>query len=299
MIEIRDVSKSFGEIEAVRSVSLDIQDGEVFGLVGTNGAGKSTLLRILAGIYRADTGSVTVDGMPVFEQPDTKSLMFYVSDDQFFFMNATPEDMIRYYRAFYPAFDTVKMTETLEDFGLRKDRKISTFSKGMKRQLMLLCGIFSGAKYLLFDETFDGLDPVMRQAAKSLIAGRMLDGGVTPVITSHNLREIEDICDHVGILHEGDVILSKDLLSLRSGTHRVQCVLPDGMKVRDIEGLTILQRENRGKVQILTVRGEEEQIRNIIEGCAPVFYEMLPLSLEEIFISETEVAGYDIKALIF
>ena len=299
MIEIRDVSKSFETVTALRSVNLELKDGEVFGLIGTNGAGKSTLLRILAGILRPDAGQVFADGTPIYEMPETKKEIFYVSDDQYFFPNATPAEMIRYYRTFYPAFDTEKMTETLEDFGLDKTRKIATFSKGMKRQVMLLAGVFSGAKYLLLDETFDGLDPVMRQAAKSLIAGRMVDGGLTPVIASHNLRELEDICDRVGLLHEGGILLSKDLMELRSGIHRVQCVLKEGMRARDLAGLDIIRRESRGRVNILTVRGEEEEIRHLIEGYEPVFYEMLPLSLEEIFISETEVAGYDIKALIF
>ena len=299
MIDIKSVTKRFGEIDAVKNVDLCIEDGEVFGIVGTNGAGKSTLLRMMAGILLQDEGEISLDGEMIFENPAAKERIFYVSDDQYFFPNATSDEMIRYYKKFYPKFDTEKMYKLLSDFGIDKNRKVSTFSKGMKKQLSLLLGLFSGTAYLLLDETFDGLDPVMRQAAKSLIAKNMVDLGQTPVIASHNLRELEDICDHVGLLHNGGIILSKDLIELRTGLHRLQCVFADEVDIRKIEGLDIIQREDRGKLHTLTVRGDEEKIREIVEANSPIFYEMLPLSLEEIFISETENAGYDIKTLIF
>ena len=299
MIIAEHLTKRYEEITAVNAVDLTIEEGEVFGLLGTNGAGKSTFLRTLAGIYKPDEGSLTLDGEPVFENEAAKRKVFYVSDEPFSFLNASPQDMIAYYCRFYPAFDRERMENMLDDFELAKNRKIKAFSNGMKKQFFLLCGICSGAKYLLLDETFDGLDPVMRQAAKSLLATNMIDHGQTPVIASHNLRELEDICDHVGLLHKGGVILSKDLLDLRENIHRIQCVLKEDMRVRDLQGLEIIREESRGRVRILTVRGEEESIRRIMEAAEPVFYELIPLSLEEIFISETEVAGYDIKSLIF
>ena len=298
MITAQKLTKRFDDVVAVNGIDLTMEEGQVYGLVGTNGAGKSTFFRMLAGIIRPDEGEIRVDGEPVFENESTKRKIFYISDDQFSFLNATPEEMAEYYRIFYPGFDRERLYKIFEDFGLDKKRKIKTFSKGMKKQVFLLIGICSGAKYLLMDETFDGLDPVMRQAAKSLLAGNLIDHGQTPVIASHNLRELEDICDHVGIMHKGGVLLSKDLLTLRQGIHRVQLVLPESMRLRDLAGLDILKKESRGKVITLTVRGEEKEIENIIESYDPVFYEMIPLSLEEIFISETEVAGYELKSLI-
>ena len=299
MITAQKLTKRFDDVVAVNGIDLTMEEGQVYGLVGTNGAGKSTFFRMLAGIIRPDEGEIRVDGEPVFENESTKRKIFYISDDQFSFLNATPEEMAEYYRIFYPGFDRERLYKIFEDFGLDKKRKIKTFSKGMKKQVFLLIGICSGAKYLLMDETFDGLDPVMRQAAKSLLAGNLIDHGQTPVIASHNLRELEDICDYVGIMHKGGVLLSKDLLTLRQGIHRVQLVLPESMRLRDLAGLDILKKESRGKVITLTVRGEEKEIENIIESYDPVFYEMIPLSLEEIFISETEVAGYELKSLIF
>ena len=299
MITAQHLTKRFDDVTAVNAIDLTMTEGEVFGLIGTNGAGKSTLFRMLAGIYKPDQGEILVDGEPVWENDAVKRKVFYISDDQFSFLNATPLEMAEYYRLFYPAFDGNRLYKILDDFGLDKKRKIKTFSKGMKKQVFLLIGICSGAKYLLMDETFDGLDPVMRQAAKSLLATNMVDAGQTPVIASHNLRELEDLCDHVGLLHKGGVILSKDLVALRAGLHRIQMVLKDGMMIRELTGLDIVKKESRGKLHTLTVRGEEAEIRRVIESYEPVFYEIIPLSLEEIFISETEVAGYELKSFIF
>ncbi|MBE5997316.1 MAG: ABC transporter ATP-binding protein [Lachnospiraceae bacterium] len=299
MITAQQLTKRFDDVTAVNGIDLVMEEGQVFGLIGTNGAGKSTFFRMLAGIIRPDEGTIRVDGEAVFENEAVKRKLFYISDDQFSFANATPEEMAEYYRLFYPAFDCERLYKILDDFGLDKKRKIKTFSKGMKKQASLLTGICSGAKYLLLDETFDGLDPVMRQAAKSLLASNMIDAGQTPIIASHNLRELEDICDHVGLLHKGGILLSKDLITLREGLHRIQLVLKEGMRIRDLTGIDIIKKENRGKVYTLTVRGDETDIRRVIESYEPVFYEVIPLSLEEIFISETEVAGYELKSLIF
>ena len=299
MITAQQLTKRFDDVTALDGIDLVMEEGEVFGLIGTNGAGKSTFFRMLAGIIRPDEGTLRVDGEAVFENENVKRKIFYISDDQYSFLNATPAEMAEYYRLFYPAFDRERLYRILDDFGLDKTRKIKTFSKGMKKQVFLLIGICSGAKYLLMDETFDGLDPVMRQAAKSLLATNMVDAGQTPVIASHNLRELEDICDHVGLLHKGGILLSQDLIALRAGLHRIQLVLKEGMLIRELTGLDIVKKENRGKVHTLTVRGSEEEIRKVIESYDPVFYEIIPLSLEEIFISETEVAGYELKSLIF
>ena len=188
----------------------------------------------------------------------------------------------------------------MSNFELDKERKINTFSKGMKKQLSILLGIAANTKYLICDETFDGLDPVMRQGIKSIFAKEMDERGMTPVIASHNLRELEDICDHIGLLHKGGVLLSKDLEELKCNIFKVQCVFQDSVtEAETMAKLEVLQNERRGSLITLTLRGEKEEIMHTLQAANPVFCEILPLSLEEIFISETEVVGYDIKKLIF
>lgn len=300
MIEARNVSKSFDGYKAVDDISLTIKDGTVFGLIGTNGAGKSTFLRMIAGILKNDAGEILIDNMPVFENTKAKELFFYISDEQFFFPSANPKDMMAFYKRLYKDFDEERCLELLEKFDLKPERKIITFSKGMKKQLSIIYGICSKTKYLLCDETFDGLDPVMRQGVKSLFASEMLDRTFTPIIASHNLRELEDICDHVGLLHKGGVILSKDIESVKSELHKFQLVLKDDIAPEQVfEGVEILVIEKRGSLITATVRGNGDAIMDKLLGYNPVFAEKLPLSLEEIFISETGVKGYDIKNIIF
>lgn len=299
MIEARNLTKKFDSIVAVDHINAKIRDGYVFGLIGTNGAGKSTFLRMACGILKPDEGSIQIDGENVFENPKVKNRFFYISDEQFFFGNATPQEMIIYYKSIYPVFDEVRCFKLLESFGLDKKRKISTFSKGMKKQLSVILGICANTDYIFCDETFDGLDPVMRQAVKSLFANDMAERNLTPIIASHNLRELEDICDHVGLLHKGGILLSKDLDDMKLNIHKIQCVLKPGMKVEDMNALDVVKVEHRGSLATITARGAREEIERLMRGYEPVFFEMIPLSLEEIFISETEVAGYDIKKLIF
>lgn len=299
MIELLDLDKSYDDIKAVNRVSLSIMDGEVFGLVGTNGAGKSTILRIIAGVIQPDLGIVCVDNRPVYDNPDVKKDIFYISDDQYFLPNSSPEDMAEYYEGIYENFDKLRFYKMCNGFGLDTKRKISTFSKGMKKQISILLGICAGTKYLLCDETFDGLDPVVRQGVKSLFAAEMEDRGLTPVIASHNLRELEDICDHVGLLHKGGVILSEDISDMKLNMQKVQCVFAsDEDEKNALEGIDILLHEKRGRLHTITMRGEREEIEAAFKRGNPIFFEVLALSLEEIFISETEVVGYDIRKFI-
>lgn len=300
MIETYNVSKSFDTIKAVDNITATIKEGCVFGLIGTNGAGKSTFLRMISGVLKPDTGVITIDGMDVYENPEAKNRFFYISDEQHFFPNATPTDMLKYYMTVYPAFNVNRFYEMMGRFELTATRKINTFSKGMKKQLSIILGICSGTKYLYCDETFDGLDPVMRQGVKSIFAGEMEERDFTPVIASHNLRELEDICDHVGLLHRGGILLSKDLLDMKCNIHKVQCVLESSDRESELlSALEIIKSERRGSLLTLTVRGKREEILSKIQEGNPVFLEALPLSLEEIFISETGVVGYDIKKLIY
>lgn len=299
MIKAENLTKRFYDTVAVDHIHAEIHNGSVFGLIGTNGAGKSTFLRMAAGILKPDEGSITVDDETVFENTKVKARCFYIPDEPYFLSNGTAEDMKVFYQGIYPKFDAARFDKLLKNFELESRRKVQTFSKGMKKQLAVLLGICAGTDYLFCDETFDGLDPVMRQTVKSLFANDIEERNLTPVIASHNLRELEDICDHVGLLHKGGILLSRDLDEMKMNLHKVQCVLKDGMQPEDITGLTILKTERRGKLLTLTVRGNLNQVEFVMQQADPVFYETIPLSLEEIFISETEVVGYDVKKLIF
>ncbi len=299
MIEIKQVSKSFEKIEAVKDIDLKIRSQYIFGMLGTNGAGKSTLLRMMAGILKPGQGEILIDGQSVWDNPEVKKCCFYISDEQFFFPNATAKDMATFYGRYYLKFDYSRFEELLHKFGLDDTRKIQTYSKGMKKQLSILIGLCANVSYLFCDETFDGLDPVMRQGIKSIFAKEIDERELTPIIASHNLRELEDICDHIGLLHKGGVLLSKELADLKCNMHKVQCVFPEDVQVPLYKMFHILQLKQKGRLLSMTVRESEEEISSKMEDLNPVYYEILPLSLEEIFISETEVVGYDIKTLIY
>ena len=300
MIAATHICKRFGNIEAVKDVSVTIKKGEVFGLIGTNGAGKSTFLRMVCGVLKPDSGEILIDERPIYENPDAKRDIFYISDDQYYLTNATPMEMMHFYKDFYPEFDAERFKNMLGKFQLDPKRKINTFSKGMKKQLSVLLGVCANTKYLLCDETFDGLDPVMRQAVKSIFAGELTNRDFTPIIASHNLRELEDICDSVGVLHQGGVLMQKDLEEMKLNIHTIQCVFQNQEnEAQLLQSLDIVKAEKRGTLNLLTVRGKRDEILAMVNAFSPIFAEVLPLSLEEIFISETEVIGYDIKKLIF
>ena len=296
MIEIKECSKRFGKIQAVNKVTLDICEREVFGLVGSNGAGKSTLLRMAAGIIRPDSGEIFIDDSPVYENEEIKKNFFYISDNCYFPSNYTAKDLVEFYKGYYPGFQIQRYKKMMEHFHLDENRKIHTFSKGMKKQLLVILGVSAGTKYLFCDETFDGLDPVMRQAIKSLFASEIMSREFTPVIASHNLRELEEICDHVGLLHKGGVLLSRDLEDMKFHIHKIQCVFTDKKKEQELEKeLEILQIQRQGSLMLIVARGTRTEILQRIQAKNPLFCEVIPLTLEEIFISETEVAGYEIK----
>lgn len=300
MIEVTGISKEYEGIKALNDITLSIQEGAVFGLIGTNGAGKSTFLRMLAGILKTEKGSVRVDEEEVYENEKIKKNIFFISDDQYFFANTTPNDMKNFYAKIYPLFDEIRYVQLMRQFGLEGNRKINTFSKGMKKQVSVILGICANTKYILCDETFDGLDPVMRQAVKSLFAADIENRQLTPIIASHNLRELEDICDYVGVLHKGGVLLSEDLCDLKLNVHKIQCVFKNDFDREEfVSQVSIMQTEIRGTLYTFTVRGDRTELENIMATKDMIFSEILPLSLEEIFISEAEVVGYDINKLIY
>lgn len=300
MIELNNIDKHFRDIHAADHITASIKEGMIFGLVGSNGAGKSTLLRMISGIIRPDGGEVLVDGEPVFENPAAKAQVCFLSDSPYYFPNADIRLMRDYFMLLYPTFDKKMFDSLVKQFNLNEKRKINSFSKGMKKQVSILLGLCARTKYLLCDETFDGLDPVVRQAVKSLLASEIMNRDFTPVISSHNLRELEDICEGVGLLHEGKLLLTEDLDQIKCNICKLQCVIPDTHKEQElIRSLHILKMERSGSVLTLTVRGERGQVLGLAQEQEPLFAEALPLTLEEIFISETEVAGYDIKDFLY
>lgn len=298
MICSENATKYFGSLCAVDNVSAEINTGSVFGLIGSNGAGKSTFLRMLAGILQPDKGSVTIDGEQIFENIPLKSRCFYISDEQYFFSGITPSELQEHYSIYYPSFNKTRYEHLMKAFELDPKRKINTFSKGMKKQVSVIMGICSGAEYLFCDETFDGLDPVARQAVKSLFAEDIAERGITPIIASHNLRELEDICDHIGLLHRGGILFSRDLDDMKLNIHKLQVIWDKPFPETSLSQLDIIHKDRRGSLYNLTIRGNRGYIEDVISATQPTFFEMLPLSLEEIFISETEVIGYDIKSLL-
>jgi ABC-2 type transport system ATP-binding protein len=299
MIKAIGVSKRFGEIQAVNNISLNIQTQAVFGLIGTNGAGKSTFLRLLSGVLKADYGDIFIEEQPVYENPGIKQRFFFIPDDPFFFNNCKPLDMRDYFAAVYGSFDKQQFDRLLSAFDLAPARKINTFSKGMKKQLAIICALCAHTEYIFCDETFDGLDPVMRQGVKSLFAEAIDERGLTPVIASHNLRELEDICDHVGLLHQGGMLLTRDLEGLKMGVHKVQAVFGEHQRHKeDFPALKIESLKHSGALHTLIIQGDREEVERQLSAYTPLYMEILPLTLEEVFLYETEVVGYDIKSLL-
>ncbi len=297
MIKTELLSKSFGKIKAVNDVSVEIGNSGVFGLVGTNGAGKSTFLRMLCGILKQDSGNISIDGQPVYENSAIKSKLIYISDDQYYFSTATALELMEYYRMLYPAFDKKRFLELLQGLGLDGKRKVNAFSKGMKKLLSILLALCANVPYIYCDETMDGLDPVMRRTVKSLFAAEVTTRGLTPVVASHNLRELEDICDHIGLLHQGGLLLSRELDAMKSDLHKVQAVFPYQLYPQAFHNLQVVSMRQSGNMYTLILRGDAEQVRQTVAAKRPIYMEMLPLSLEEAFICETEVAGYEFQNL--
>ena len=298
-ISVKGLSKQFDKIQALNQVTTTIQKGSIFGLIGSNGAGKSTFLRLLAGIYRPDAGQIVIDGQPIYENEALKQKIFYISDDQFYFSNSNMEEMANYFAAMYQRFSYEKFRELTGLFRLDSKRKLNTFSKGMQKQAHIILALSCQPDYLFCDETFDGLDPVMRQAVKRLLADAVGEHQMTPIIASHNLRELEDICAHIGLLHQGGVIFERELDHLQSNIHKVQCAFTNPKGREDFTGLDIVTIEQRGSLSILVVRGSADETETRINAMQPLYCELLPLTLEEIFITEMEVLGYDIQQLIY
>lgn len=296
MIKIDSITKNFDTVRSLNDVSLLIDKGSIFGLIGSNGSGKSTLLRILCGVYRQDSGDILYDGIPVYEHPEVKQGIVYLSDDQYFLPNATAADMKRLYKSVYPTFSDEKYQRYLDLFGLDERRRLSTFSKGMQKQVSFILGIAAQTDYLLCDETLDGLDPVMRQTVRKIIAGEVAERGMCVVFASHNLKEIEDICDHVALLHRGELLFEAGLDDIKLGLHKIQISFErdraETMQT-ELKKLNLVSLEKRGSLYTLVARGNEADLSETLNTLTPVFVEFIPLTLEEIFIAEMEERGYE------
>ncbi len=299
MIEVKNLVKRFGKKVALDNVTFNIAESGIFGLVGSNGAGKSTFLRTLAGVYKPDEGKIFVDGKEPFENCDVKGNMIFISDYPYFFPQASIEKMAAFYRTIYPNWNEEKYKYYSSVFPLDKKMKITSMSKGMQRQAALILALSAAPKYFLFDEIFDGLDPVVREVLRKLLIDFVVDNNATIIISSHNLHELEDFCDHVGLLHKGTVIMERELDSLKLEVNKIVAVFDNEEDEAQAKSkFNVVKESKRGRLAEWTVHAEKEQIEKIMDGYKVVYYEVLPLSLEEVFISEMGAIGYDIKGVI-
>lgn len=293
MIKIENITKKFDGFTALDNFSLEIRKGSAYGLLGTNGAGKSTLLRLLAGVYKADSGSITIEDKTVYDNVETKQRLLLISDETSQFNQMTLKEMHRFYKTFYPKFSDKTFERLHGILGLPLDKKLTTFSKGMKRQAAVICGIASSPDYLFLDEAFDGLDPTMRIAVKQMIIDAMCDSEMTVVLSSHNLNEIEQFCDTVGLINGGKLVFNRELDVLKGIVHKLQCSFDTEPTAEDFPTLNILLIEQKNGITNIIVRGDTDESLNVVKSKNPKFCDLIPLSLEEIFIYEMEALKYD------
>ncbi|WP_175986668.1 ABC transporter ATP-binding protein [Bacillus sp. Marseille-Q1617] len=298
MIEIKGVSKAFDRTEIIHNISFSIEKGSIYGLLGSNGAGKTTLLRTIAGILKADQGDITVDGQPVFEMTAIKERVVFLPDQPFFFTHYTLKQMAQFYKNTYSRWDEGYYHQLTALFEIDPNKKLHKYSKGVQRQASFILALSAKPDVLVLDEPIDGLDPVVRKKLKNVLITEVAEREMTILISSHNLREVEDICDHIAILHQGRFLLEKELDDLKSGIHKIQLAfkgdVPDGL----FNKLDVLHKETRGSVLLCIVRGDHEDVERLIRSHHPVIFDLLPLTLEEIFIYEMGDVGYAIQNIL-
>ncbi len=298
MIKIENLSKKYDKENVLENLNCTIKDGCIYGLVGANGSGKSTLLRLINGIFTPDKGIICVDGEDVIDNTEIKQDMVFVPDDLFFYPSYTLLDMAKFYQAMYKKFDMEYLKELASILKLDMHAKINTFSKGMKRQCALICAISTNAKYMFFDETFDGLDPIIRSLVKKILAKKMEENNTTIVMTSHNLRELEDICDNLGLLYKGGILFESDTDKLKTTMFKVQISFKEDYSKDKFKSLDILNFKKSGSVATLIINDKKGNSKKILEKMNPLILDYLPLTLEEIFIYEMEALGYEFKEII-
>lgn len=297
MIEIKNCVMQFDNKNALDGINLTIPEGCAYGLLGSNGAGKSTLLRILSGIYHPTSGEALIDGERVYNNVKNKKRVFFINDETIQFVNMTLSDMKSYYSRFYDSFSEELFEKLHRAVELPMDEQLGKFSKGMKRQAAVICGIACKTPYLFLDEAFDGLDPTMRIIVKQMLIDAMLDNNLTVIFSSHNLGEIDEFCDRVGLLHSGKVVFDRELDSVKGNIVKLQLALDKPFSAEDWEGIEILHTETSGSITYLIAKGDREKLKERALSLSPKLYDEIPLSLEEIFIYEMEVLGYDSSKL--
>ncbi len=298
MIEIKKLTKKFDDFTAVKDADLLIEKGTVYGLVGPNGSGKTTLIKCLCGVYRTDGGTILVDGEPVYDNPLLKERIAYIPDDLYFPATYTPRDMAKFYSALYPTFSWEKYESLGQLFQLDEKKRIAHFSKGMQKQVAFWICMSCCPEVVILDEPVDGLDPVMRKKVWSVILQEVEERGVTVLISSHNLRELEDVCDHVGILHQGEVLLQKALSDMKSDTFKLQVAFNGEMPQELLAKFPVLSHNQTGRVHLLILRGSREEILQQVAAYKPILADLIPLTLEEVFIYELGGKGYDFKNIL-
>lgn len=298
MIFASNLTKTFGETVALNNIELNIGRGQVFGLIGSNGSGKSTLLRILSGVYIADGGKALIEDQEILDNPALKSKIFFLSDTPYYFANATLKEMAEFYSKMYKNFSYERLSELSKIFPIDHNTKMNNMSKGMMRQASIMLAFASCPDYLFLDEAFDGLDPVMRESLKRLITKDIIDRNLTVIITSHNLRELEDMCDRVGLLHKGKIIFNDNLENLKGKVHKVQAAFNSIQSIENFKGLEILKFERTGSMVQLVARGRKDEILDHINKMQPILLESIPPTLEELFIFELGGLGYDFTEIL-
>jgi len=298
MIKITNLNKTFGDKKVLEDLNCTIKTGSIYGLIGANGAGKSTLLRIIMGIFNKDSGSVEIDGKELGDNEELKQKLVFVPDDLYFFKNYTLKDMIIFYSNLYKNFDKDYAFKLAEKLKLPQNQKVNTFSKGMKRQTALICAISTNADYMFFDETFDGVDPVVRNFLKKIIAEQMNKKETTIIMTSHNLRELEDFCDNLGLLYKGGILFESEIDSLKTNMFKIQISLDKEFSEKDFQNFNVLSFKKNGSVATVILKGDRVGYEKSLQDMKPIILDFLPLTLEEIFIYEMEVLGYEFNELI-
>ena len=298
MIDVKSLSKSYGDFKALDELDIHINRGSVYGLLGPNGSGKTTLIKHLVGIYRNESGTITIDDKPVFDNPEIKSEIIYISDDLFYFSQYSIKEMADFYASMYPNWDWERFNTLRQVFPIDIKRRVVKLSKGMQKQVSFWLGISAKPKVMILDEPVDGLDPVMRKKVWNLVLQDVAEYGTTVLVSSHNLRELEDVCDHVGILFKGKMMVERELDNMKSDIHKLQLAYKgDAPKDLFKEGELLHQSQNGSVLQFI-VRGSKESIISRVSATDPIIMDILPLSLEEIFIYELGGKGYEIENIL-
>ena len=298
MITVKNVNKHFDDFHALKDLSINVETGSIYGLVGTNGSGKTTIIKHLTGVLKQDSGEILYDGEPVYENAELKAKIGFVPDDLSYFAPYTLKEAARFYKSLYPVWDAERYDEMIRAFDLRSKKKMNSFSKGMQKQAAFILTMCTHPSYLILDEPIDGLDPIIRKLVWKYIIEDVTEG-MTVLVSSHNLREMEGICDSIGILDRGEMKIERDLDELKSDINKIQVAFGDDVDPKEgYEGLNIVHRETRGKVDLLIIRNDSEQIRKALSEYHPILFDVLPLTLEEIFIYELGGEHYEVKDIL-